>query len=83
MLIMPARQYSITNLGPNTTANFIFVGDYNGGTFYNGGVRGRYWSSMSTNATEARNLRFTTDKVFVAQNNGNLLGIALRCLFRD
>ena len=70
------------NAGPSTTPNFLFAGFYDGGSFYNGGSSGIYWSSTSRSDTwSARYLSFSSGSVNSADNKSRGCGSSVRCLF--
>ena len=60
---------------------FLLSGNYNGSTFYNGGVNGNYWSATGGSTTSnARNLNFNTGNVNSANNNNRRNGFSVRCI---
>ena len=79
------EEYSATfynNAGPGTTANFLLAGNYNSGSFENGGSGGYYWSSTSYgNRSNARGLHFDSGGVSSAGNYRRYRGVGVRCVF--
>ena len=70
------------NAGPGTTPNFLLAGEYSGGSFYDGGSYGSYWSSTSdSNTYNARYLSFNNTYVYSARYFNRSLGNSVRCLF--
>ncbi|MBR3052060.1 InlB B-repeat-containing protein, partial [Candidatus Saccharibacteria bacterium] len=70
-----------TQAGPGTTPNFLLAGYYFGGSFYDGGSYGGYWSATSgSNNTYARNLNFDSSNVYSAGNGYRRNGFGVRCI---
>ncbi|MBQ3348297.1 hypothetical protein IJG90_02145 [Candidatus Saccharibacteria bacterium] len=72
-----------SNAGPGTTPNFLFAGDYYSGSFVNGGLDGRYWSSTSFSSTIAYFLYFYSGYVNSAKYDYRRYGFPVRCLFAE
>ena len=67
--------------GPGTLPNFLLAGDYDGGSFNDGGSSGSYWSATSySNTNIARRLRFYSSSVNSAGYNTRGVGASVRCV---
>ena len=70
------------NAGPGTIPGFLLAGSYYGGSFYDGGSVGAYWSSTSySNTSSARDLGFGSSGVNSASYDYRGVGFSVRCLF--
>mgnify|MGYP003302566590 CR=1 FL=1 len=71
--------------GPGTIPNFLFAGGEVNGGFYEGGSRGRYWSSTASSSTKAENILIWATGVEINSDNygGRRSGFSVRCLFND
>ncbi|MBR3055862.1 hypothetical protein IKG64_00875 [Candidatus Saccharibacteria bacterium] len=67
--------------GPGTTPNFLLAGEYNLGSFYNGGSNGSYWSSTAGSSTNAFHLWFHSGYVDSAYSTNRRLGFSVRCVY--
>ena len=64
--------------------NFLLGGDYYGGSFYDGGSFGLYWSATSySSSIRARFLRFDSTDVYSALYNRRRYGFSVRCVFGE
>ena len=71
--------------GPGTIPNFLFAGGEVNGGFYEGGSRGRYWSSTANSSTKAENILIWATGVEINSDGygGRRSGFSVRCLFND
>ena len=61
---------------------FARSGNVNGGTLYNAGSNGNYWSSTVNSDANARNLNFNATNVNPENNNNRYNGFSVRCVAR-
>ena len=59
---------------------FLRAGRYDGGTFYNGGTHGRYWSSTASTAANGYNLNYNTSNTYPQNSNAKYNGFSVRCV---
>lgn len=71
--------------GPGTIPNFLFAGGEVNGGFYEGGSRGRYWSSTANSYTKAENILIWATGVEINSDGygGRRSGFSVRCLLND
>ena len=55
----------------------------NGGTHYESGVSGRYWTSIATSSSNAYTLIFHSNGVYPNTTESRHRGISVRCVARD
>ena len=67
--------------GPNTIPKFLLNGFYASGSFQYGGFGGGYWSSTSSDSTNARSLGLSASHVSAASSDNRSFGASVRCLF--
>ena len=53
-----------------------------GGTLYDSGILGGYWSSMVSSSTFAYYLRFDSSGIYPARNSSRYEGRSVRCVAR-
>ena len=61
---------------------FVRSGNIYGGTLYNPGASGYYWSSTVSGSTFAYVLRFNGTDIYPARNHGGDNGWSVRCVAR-
>ena len=59
---------------------FLSAGYYDGGSFYDGGTGGHYWSSTASRAANGYDLRYDTSVTYPQGSHAKYNGFSVRCV---